>query len=174
MAAELVGKNMYKELKKIKLLALDFDGTMTVGGLVIVREGGEEMVICSRKDGMGTEMLQKAGIDIIVISKETNGVVLSRCKKLGIKCWHGVDTASDKLEILKSYVKENNLKAENVCYGGDDINDLDCIEWVGFGFTVADGHKLCKKKAKYTTKVKGGEGAVREVCDMILQAQSKL
>lgn len=158
-----MSKKLTKRLKKIKLLALDFDGVMTVGGLVIVDQNGVESVICSRKDGLGIEMIKKVGITVVVISKETNPTVEARCRKLGIKCWYGVDTADDKLKILQTYATELKLKPEQICYGGDDINDLACLEWVGFGFTVADGHTLCKKKAAYVTKAKGGEGAVREV-----------
>lgn len=168
-----LSKDLKEKFKHIKLLALDFDGTLTVGAFVIFREDGKESVVCSRRDSLGTNMLQKAGIDVVVISKETNGVVPSRCKKMGIKCWHGVGTADDKLEILQSYAKENNLTAEEICYGGDDVNDISCMEWAGFSFTVADGYALCKEKADYVTKAKGGEGAVREVCDIILEAQIK-
>jgi YrbI family 3-deoxy-D-manno-octulosonate 8-phosphate phosphatase len=174
MGAGLVGKGMKDKLKKIKLLALDFDGTMTVGAFVIFREDGMESVICSRRDSYGIlNILPKAGVDIVVISKETNKVVASRCKKIGIKCWHGVDTASDKLEILQSYAQENGFSSEEICYGGDDINDIACLEWVGFSFTVADGHKRCKEMVDYITEAKGGEGAVREVCDLILEAKEK-
>ena len=169
-----MSERLQEKLKKIKLLALDFDGTLTVGAYVIFREDGMESVVCSRRDSYGIlNILPKLGIDTVVISKETNDVVLSRCKKIGIKCWHGVDNANDKLEILQSYAKENSLTAGQICYGGDDINDIPCIEWAGFGFTVADGHILCKKKADYITEAKGGEGAGREVCEMILQAQNK-
>lgn len=166
-------KNLNQKLEKIKLLALDFDGTLTVGAYVVFCEDGTESVLCSRRDSLGTNMLQKHGIEVVVISKETNGVVAKRCKKMGIKCWGGVNTGDNKLEILQSYAKKCKIQSEEVCYGGDDVNDVACIEWAGCGFTVADGHDLCKKKAVYATKARGGEGAVREICELILRAQNK-
>ncbi len=166
-------KSLNQKLKKIKLLALDFDGILTVGGYVIVDQNGVESVVCSRKDGLGIEMIKNAGIAVVVISKEKNQVVEARCEKLNIKCWQGVDTGSDKLKIFQTHAKELGLTPGQICYGGDDVNDIACIEWAGFGFTVADGHALCKKKVDYITKTEGGRGAVREVCEMILQAQGK-
>jgi len=165
--------NLNQKLKKIKLLALDFDGTLTQGAYVVFREDGKESVICSRRDSLGVDMVKKFGVEVVVISKETNSVVEARCKKMKIKCWHGVKDGQSKLEVLQSYASQNNLKPKEVCYGGDDINDLACIAWAGFGFTVADGHALCKKSAVYVTKARGGEGAVREICEMILEVQDK-
>lgn len=165
--------DLKKKLKKIKLVALDFDGVLTYRGFVIFREDGKESVICSRRDSLGINMLQKNGIDVIVISKEINGVVAKRCEKMKIKCWSGVNTGDNKLEILQSYIKERGFKVDEVCYGGDDVNDVPCLTWAGVGFTVADGHALSKKAAQLVTKAKGGDGAVREVCELILKSQKK-
>ena len=144
-----------------------------MGAYVIFREDGIESVICSRRDSLGINMLQKNGLDAVVISKETNGVVSARCKKMGIKCWQGVGTGNNKLQILQSYAQEKGLEPDEICYGGDDVNDMACLGWAGFGFTVADGHALCQNQAAYITKARGGEGAVREICELILQAQGK-
>lgn len=163
--------SLKKNLKNIKLLALDFDGTLTLGGYVIFDQNSVESVICSRRDSLGIDMVKKAGVEVVVISKETNPVVEARCKKMNIKCWYGVSTGQNKIEILQSYIKEKGLNQAQVCYGGDDINDIPGIRWAGFGFTPADGHPQCKKAALYTTKTKAGEGAVREVCELILEAQ---
>jgi YrbI family 3-deoxy-D-manno-octulosonate 8-phosphate phosphatase len=165
--------SLREKLKKIKLLALDFDGTLTQGAYVVFREDGKESVLCSRRDSLGLLLLQQYGITVIVISREKNGIVPARCKKIGIACWHGVKDSKSKLDILQSYAKQRRLKSEEICYGGDDINDIACIEWAGFGFSVADGHALCKKIADYITKANGGEGAAREICEMILTAQCK-
>jgi len=160
-----------QKLDKIKLLALDFDGTLTVGAYVIFSQDGTESVVCSRRDSLGVNIVQQAGVTVVVISKETNPVVEARCIKMGIKCWHGVNTGDDKLQILQRYAGELGLKSEEVCYGGDDVNDILCLEWAGVGFTVADGHVLCQKQADYITKRNGGDGAVREICELILQAR---
>lgn len=162
-----------KKLKNIKLLALDFDGTLTLGAYVIFNQDGVESVVCSRRDSLGVDMVKKAGVEVVVISKETNPVVAARCKKMGIKCWHGVKTGQNKLEILQSYARERKLDAQLICYGGDDVTDIPSIKWSGFGFTVADGHNLCRKAAQYTTKQPGGAGAVREICEMILEAKGR-
>ncbi len=159
------------KLKGIKLVALDFDGTLTVGAFVIFNQDGLESVICSRRDSLGINMLKEVGIEVVVISKEVNPVVTARCTKMSIKCWQQVKDGQGKLEVLQSHAKKMKLNQSEVCFGGDDVNDLSCIKWAGFGFTVADGHEFCKKVADYTTEAKGGEGAVREICEMILKAQ---
>lgn len=155
------------KINKIKILVLDFDGVLT-DGFVYTDQDGKEMVRCSRRDTLGFEMLRERGIDVFVISKETNPVVESRCKKMRVRCWTGVDSADDKLNILKRLVRELNLKPENVCYVGDDVNDLACMEYAGVGMTVADGNRKNKKIAAYVTNKNGGDHAVREICDLIL------
>ena len=148
----------------IKLLALDFDGVLT-NNKVIVDENGKESVICNRSDSFGIELLKKNGIDVIAISKETNKVVKARCNKLKISCASGVDK---KLLILKKEIKKRRLDPKEVCFIGNDINDLDCIKYVGLGIAVNDAFSQVKKKADLVTKRNGGEGAVREVIDKIL------
>jgi len=165
--------SLQEKLKKIRLLALDFDGTLTQGAYVIFREDGKESVICSRRDSLGLLLLQQYGITVIVLSRESSGIVSARCKKIGITCWHGLKDGKSKLDILQAYATQHHIQSEEVCYGGDDLNDIDPMQWVGVSFTVADGHELCKKSANYTTKANGGEGAVREVCEIILNAQGK-
>jgi 3-deoxy-D-manno-octulosonate 8-phosphate phosphatase (KDO 8-P phosphatase) len=163
----MIKKDLDIKIKKIKLLALDFDGVLT-DGFVYVDQMGREMVRCSRRDTLGLGMLKNKGIEVVVISKEKNSVVKARCKKMQIKCWAGVDSGNNKLFILKKIVKKLGLNPDNVCYVGDDVNDLFCIKYAGFGVTVADGDKKNKKEADYITKRKGGEHAVREICNLIL------
>lgn len=146
------------------MLVCDFDGVMT-DNRVIVDENGKESVICHRGDGLGIELLKKNGIEVIVISKEKNKVVKARCDKLGIQCIHGID---DKLLIFKKEIAKKNLKKENICFVGNDINDIECIKYVGLGVAVNDSHPLVKKAADFITEKKGGHGAVREIADLIL------
>ncbi len=153
-----------KEFKKIKLLVLDFDGVMT-NNRVLVSEDGRESVFCNRGDGLGIEMLKEEGVEVVVISKETNRVVQTRCSKLKIECWQGID---EKYRLFLEEVKKRNLKSENVCFIGNDVTDLECIKKAGIGVAVADSHKAALKVADYVTKKKGGEGAVREIADLIL------
>ena len=147
----------------IRLVACDFDGVMT-DNTVIVDESGNESVVCSRSDGFGIELLKKKGIEIIVISKERNEVVKARCDKLKIPCIQGSD---DKLSILKAEMKKRNLASEQVCFVGNDINDLECMRHV-IGIAPNDAHPEVKKAVKLITKCSGGHGVVREVADMIL------
>jgi len=167
MEAEPAGKNwrclfMYVN---VKLLVMDFDGVMT-NNKVIMDENGKESVVCNRSDGMGVEMLLNKGIAAIVISKEVNKVVKARCEKLKIPCIHGVD---DKISILKKELKNRGLQPEDVCYIGNDVNDIECMKYVGIGVAVNDAYPSVKKVADVVTKKNGGEGAVREVIDDILK-----
>ncbi|MBF0205424.1 MAG: HAD hydrolase family protein [Oligoflexia bacterium] len=165
-----VTNEIFKKLKKVKLLALDFDGTLT-NGKVYVNQYGEETVCCSKKDSLGTNMLQKAGIQVVVLSKETNPVVKARCKKIRVSCYSGANTGNDKLKILKQFMLKNGITSKEVVFMGDDVNDLLCLEFAGIAATVADGNKACKKLAHIITKKSGGDHAVREVCDLILKAK---
>lgn len=154
---------------RIKLLVLDFDGVMT-DDKVYVDENGKETVCCSRQDGLGIESLKKSGVKIMVISKEKNRVVSARCKKLRIKSIQG---AKDKSKILKQLLKDLNLPPRQVCYLGNDITDLECIKLAGVGCAVRDSHPALFKVADYVTINKGGNGAVREICDLILAGLHK-
>lgn len=156
------------ELKKIKLLALDFDGVMTNNKL-IVDENGKESVVCDRGDGLGLEMLkEQTNIDIIVLSKEKNKVVATRCDKLKVKCIHGTD---DKITELKNEIQKRGFSLSEICYIGNDFNDIECIKQAGIGVAVADSYPTILKAADLTTTRKGGDGAVREVCDWILSQE---
>jgi YrbI family 3-deoxy-D-manno-octulosonate 8-phosphate phosphatase len=151
--------------KKIKLIISDFDGVMT-DNKVLIDENGKEAVFCNRSDGLGIEMLKKkTSVEIMVLSKEKNQLVEARCKKLKIECIYGID---QKYNIFINEIKKRNLDSSQVCYIGNDINDVGCIKAAGIGIAVADAHQSALKAAKYITKKKGGEGAVREVIDMIL------
>ncbi|MDO8486445.1 MAG: HAD hydrolase family protein [Candidatus Staskawiczbacteria bacterium] len=160
-----MNKMLEKKFKKIKLLVLDFDGVMT-DNKVLVSEDGKEAVFCNRSDGLGIGMLIKKGVEIIVISKEKNKVVQARCDKLEIKCLRGIDNKRDS--FLRE-VKKRNLKLENVCFVGNDINDLECIKTAGIGVAVVDAYPEVLKAADYITSKKGGRGAIREVVDLILK-----
>lgn len=149
---------------KVSLLALDFDGTLT-DDRVWVREDGMETVAAHRGDGMGISLLLKAGIQVIVISKERNPVVTARCRKLNIPVVQGVD---DKPTVLMRYLSENNISSQEVIYLGNDINDIPVFPLVGLGVVVADAHPQARTQADLILTKPGGHGAVRELCDMIL------
>lgn len=150
----------------IRLLVLDFDGVMS-NNQVLVLQDGTEGVLCNRSDGMGLEMLRKRGVAAMVISKEVNPVVAARCRKLKLECHQGVD---DKLPTLQKLANEKELTREQIAYVGNDINDLECMGWVGLPIAVADAYPQCIAAARLTTGARGGWGAVREVCDRLIAA----
>lgn len=155
-------------LASIKLLILDFDGVMT-DNRVLVSQDGAESVLCSRSDGWGIARLREAGVGVMVLSTEQNPVVTARCTKLGIACVQGSD---DKLAALQSLAAERGLAREQIAYLGNDVNDLGCLAWVGCPIAVRDAHPAAQAAACWVTRHRGGRGAVREVCDAILNAGS--
>ena len=163
-------ENFLKKLKDVKLLAMDFDGVHT-DGLVYMNEDGGEAVICSRVDGMGLELLRAhSDVKTCVISKEENLVVAARCRKLKIVCHQGIEGGEGKLETLKKIMSEDNLGNTEVIYIGDDVNDIPCLKEV-IGVAVANARPEVKKITQYTTAAFGGGGAIREICDFILEAK---
>ncbi len=155
------------DLSGVRLLVLDFDGVMT-DDRVIVREDGTESVLCHRGDGFGLELLQKRGeFEVAVLSKENNPVVAARCKKLGILCHQGYDKKLPQLEALAA---ERGLGPSAVAYVGNDLNDLEPMAWCGVAIAVADARAEVRRAAAYVTRRPGGHGAVREVCDLLLDA----
>jgi len=151
----------------IKLLVLDFDGVLT-DGFVYVDQDGRESVRCSRRDSLGIGMLKEKGVPTVVISKERNGVVAARCAKMEIECHSGVD---GKLALLKGLLAEKGIDAAQVCYVGDDANDAECLRYAGIGVAVADALPPARDAADHVTRAKGGDHAVREVCDLILETK---
>lgn len=159
------GSKQTLNLTKIRALVLDFDGVLTDNRVLISQEG-TEAVMAHRGDGWGIARLKEAGYFVFVISTEENPVVAARCQKLGIEFLQG---ASDKLTALKSLLNERHLSPEEVAYIGNDVNDLDCMNWVGLPIAVQDAVKDVRACAAWITEAPGGRGAVREIADLLLQ-----
>ena len=119
-------------------------------------------------DGLGIAMLRKAGIPMVVLSTETNPIVAARCRKLELTAIQGV---GDKQAVLKSLLQERNLDPQQVVYLGNDVNDLPCFPLVGCAVVVADAHPDVIAQADLVLTHNGGHGAVRELCDKIIQNQ---
>ncbi|MEM6730035.1 MAG: HAD hydrolase family protein [Myxococcota bacterium] len=151
----------------LDLVAFDFDGVMT-DDTVIVREDGLEAVTANRGDGMGILRLKQAGVRAVVISKEKNVVVAARCRKLDIPCHHGID---DKLTLFKDLAAKENVRQERIAFVGNDVNDIECIQWAGVGIAVANSRPEVLAVADWVTAAKGGHGAVREVCERVIAAK---
>ncbi len=150
--------------ERIDHVVFDFDGVFT-DNRVLVTEEGREAVVCNRSDGMGISLLQKNGIEATVLSTETNPVVHMRCRKLSLHCKNDL---VDKASALKALADEKGINVQNVVYVGNDINDLECMKLSGFSIAVADAHVSVLTEADYTLESAGGYGAVREVCDLII------
>lgn len=148
----------------IKAVVFDFDGVFT-DNRVIVSSEGKESVICNRSDGLGIELLKKTKIKLLVLSKEKAPTIMYRCWKLDIPVSAGID---DKLPYLKDWLQNKEISKDECIYIGNDINDIECLGYVGIGIVVADAHRSAKRVAEYVLDNKGGYGAVREVCDDIL------
>ena len=158
------GKHRRTWPEKISLVVFDFDGVMT-DDRVWVNQDGLESVSANRGDGMGVEMLLKAGIKGVIISRETNKVVAARAQKIGLPYFHGV---GDKPSILKAYLEKEGIDPQETLYVGNDINDLPCFPMVAWAVAVADAHPQVLKQADFILTRRGGHGAVREICDIIL------
>lgn len=154
--------------RRTQLIVFDFDGVFT-DNRVWVTEDGKEAVVCNRSDGLGIEALHQQGIDLLVLSKERNPVVSARCKKLALAYIQGCE---DKPRALHAEVEKRGLSLAEVAYVGNDINDLGCLELVGLPVCVADAYPDALSRAKIVTQRRGGDGAVREFCDFILEARS--
>jgi len=156
---------------RIKLMAFDVDGVLSDGSLFYTDEGIEIKAFNSL-DGLGMNLLKKAGITIAVITGRKVANVEARMKHLGIdRLYQG---AHNKLETMQKLLTELGLKAEEAGFMGDDIIDLQVMAACGFSAAPADGHDLAKRHARLIASKNGGRGAVREVCEFILDAQGKL
>jgi len=150
---------------KVSYLVLDFDGVLT-DNRVWVDQDGRESIASSRSDSLGLEILRhKTGIEVFVLSRETNPVVSARCKKLDIPVLQSV---KDKKEALATFIKENNIPSAEIVYVGNDTNDLPIIDQVGYFVAPADSHPEVLRQADMVLSKPGGHGALRELCDMIL------
>lgn len=156
------------ELSKVCCLVLDFDGVLT-DNRVLVDQEGREAVWCSRADSWGIAMLKEAGVEVVVLSTETNPVVAARCQKLKIDCIQGCD---NKLKALQDFINQRLLKMEKIAYVGNDVNDLEAMTLVGVPIAVADSDPAVKVLSRFVTTRPGGKGAVREVADWLLQAKN--
>ncbi len=152
---------------KIDLLVLDFDGVVT-DNRVWVSEDGREMVAAWRSDSLIMSKLRAAGTQVVILSSETNPVVAARARKMKVEAIHGVGL-DDKAAVLKNLLAARNIDPAHVAYIGNDLNDLPCFEVVGWAVAVANAQPEVLRAADFVTSKPGGHGAVREVCDLILE-----
>ncbi len=156
------------QLNKVALLALDVDGVLTDGKLYFSADG-DHLKAFNSQDGHGIKMLSRCGVQIAIITGRTSDIVARRAAELGVN--HLIQGREDKLVALQDIVRENTMDLSQVAYIGDDLPDLAAIMAAGVGVTVANAVPPLAEHADYVTRANGGNGAVREVCDMILKAK---
>jgi N-acylneuraminate cytidylyltransferase len=156
-------------LKNIQAVVTDFDGVHT-NDLVYVDENGIESVRCSRSDGMGIMALKEAGLKLLILSKERNPVVSQRGKKLNVEVIQGCD---NKLETLKKWLSFHNISSDQCIYVGNDINDLECLQYVGISVSPADAHESVSHAVSWKLSRMGGHGAIREMSDVLIEAKNR-
>ena len=167
---ELQDGGLRARLAGIRLLSLDTDGVLTDGGLYYA-DSGEEMRKFNVKDGLGMQRVQAMGIPVAIITASRSRSIAHRAERLGIE--HVFVASEDKLDTLSTLCRELHIDLAHVAHMGDDLNDLPVFEAVGCPITVADATGEALAAAVYVTEKKGGEGAVREICDMLVEARSE-
>lgn len=153
--------------KTIDLIVCDFDGVVTDNS-VITDQDGKESVLASRSDSMHIKTLKEQGVDFLILSSEPNPVVQARAKKMGVESIHGVGM-QNKGRVMREALEKRNVKAEHVIYLGNDLNDLPCFEIAGWAVAVADAYPEVIRAADYVLTKKGGHGAIRELCELVLK-----
>jgi 3-deoxy-D-manno-octulosonate 8-phosphate phosphatase (KDO 8-P phosphatase) len=161
-------KPSHSPLGTIRLFATDVDGVLTDAGMYY-SETGDEWKKFNTRDGMGIKLLQKAGVITAIVTQERTKLVARRAEKLTIPELH--QGVMDKLSLIRDMAQRYGLSLREVAYIGDDVNDLEALQAVGFSATPADGMPSVLATVDYVCKKKGGEGAVREIAEMILAAQ---
>lgn len=151
----------------IRLIVSDFDGVMT-DNRVLLSEDGKESVYVSRADGQGVHMLRELGIDLIILSTETNRIVKMRADKLKVDCIQGV---SDKARCLTDYCRKRGIPLKNVAYIGNDRNDYEAMKLAGTRIVPQDAYEEVKNISDYVTRASGGYGVIREVAGKIRHRQ---
>ena len=153
---------------RIRLLALDVDGVLTDGRLWF-DQGGNEMKAFHTRDGLGIKAVQRFGITVALITGRSSRVVADRAAQLGIS--HVYQGRDDKLNVLESLMSEAQVEFEAICYAGDDWIDVPVLARVGLAVAPLDAAREVRERVHWVTRSGGGQGAVREICDVLLSAQ---
>lgn len=163
--------HLIKKIKNLKLLILDVDGVLTDGRLFFDHEGREYKCFHAR-DGHGIKLLRQSGVEIAVISGRNSPSVSLRMQSLGVE--HVYQGHENKRAAFAEILQTLQLNPQQVAHVGDDVLDLPIMTQVGFAVAVADANFAVKNRADWCTESAGGQGAVREVCDLIMATQGSL
>lgn len=156
---------------QVRLVIFDVDGVLTDGGLIL-GESGNEYKVFNVRDGQGLVLLRDSGCKIAVITARSSKIVADRMRSLGIE--YVFQGQNDKGSAISGLMSNLQIRPEETAYVGDDFIDLPAMQKVGLAIAVADAHPIVQQQAHWTTTARGGRGAVREVCEFILEAQGKL
>jgi len=162
-------KNSIKEkIKLVKLIATDVDGTLTDGGMYYSVQG-DVMKKFHARDGMGVNLLKRRKIPTILITKEKNPINKKWAKNMNIeKTFDGIQ---QKEKLIKKICNEFKVRPEEICYIGDDVNDIELLKIVGLSACPADANYLVKKESDIILTNQGGKGALREIGDMVISVK---
>ncbi len=158
---------LHRRIRAVRFALFDFDGVFT-DNRVYVFEDGREAIRCTRLDGLGLRKLEASGVEPMIVSTEVNKVVRARADKLKVGCVHGTE---DKVAVAERECAARGLTFEQVAFVGNDINDLPLLKAVGLPIVVRDAHPDVTGVALYQTRWLGGQGAVREVCDLFARVR---
>jgi len=163
-------EKLKEKISKIKLIVFDVDGTMTDGKLYY-SANGEELKRFSVRDGLGTILLNLSGFITAIVTSENSPIVTARAKKLKIE--HVILGSRNKTEAIRQLSKELNLSLEEIAFIGDDLNDLDVLQIVGFSACPNNAVSAVKDVVDFISSYNGGDGAIREIAEQILILQNK-
>ena len=166
-----IPQEILTKAKTLKLLICDIDGVFS-DGRVYMGNNGEELKAFHTRDGFGVKSLLNAGVEVAVITGRQSTIVTNRMQGLGVK--HIYQGQDNKVIAFNMLLEKLNLSPEQVGYIGDDVIDLPVMNLCGLSVAVADAHPLVKKGADFSTSIRGGFGAVRELADLILLAKGVL
>lgn len=176
---KIIEKQLYDRTKseesnmvipQIKMFLTDCDGCLTDGGMYY-SENGDELKKFNTKDGMGFQLLKEKGIITGIITGEDRKLNQKRAEKLHLD--EVFQNVKDKVAVIKQLCDKYHISQEQVAYVGDDVNDLEAIRYVGYGCCVNDANSVVKKYAAYISMRNGGQGAIREIIDIILTDSGK-
>ena len=166
----MIADKLNEKLAKIKLVAFDIDGTMTDGKLYYSKDG-EELKRFSVRDGLGVILLHLNGFKTAIITSEATPIVTARAKKLKVD--NVILGARNKVQAVAKLSEDLNIDLQNIAFVGDDLNDLEALKTVGFAACPKNAVKAVKDTVHYVSSYDGGDGAVREIAELILKSQNK-
>jgi YrbI family 3-deoxy-D-manno-octulosonate 8-phosphate phosphatase len=160
-----------RRARAVRLLVLDVDGVLTDGAMYYA-ESGDEWKRFNTRDGQGLALIRAAGVHVAIVTREHTAIVTRRAAKLQIEDVH--QGVTDKLAVVRELAARHDVTRDTICYVGDDVGDLEAMRWVGFAVAVADALPAIRRVAHWVTPQAGGQGAVRDVCELILTAQRRV